>query len=384
MKRVFLWIFLLLLVPISVASSAEFQDNPAAPPAKKLVIGLFQDPPYTFKNEPGKWTGINVDFWVYIARELKVDFTLKEMAFSEILKSLEKGTIDLAIANIAITGEREKRIDFTTPFGSTRLAMATLRDAGRHPWWEAIRIFFSWGTMEVLGILLSVLFLVGFIFWLVERKNNPDHFGGGIFRGIGAGIYWVGSTLASGVCFGIALKSLPARMLGILWMFVCALALSAFTASLASSLIGRHLADHTLSRENLRGMHLGAVKDEVSEFVVKKIGGRYTLYKEEEEALKALLDKKVEGFLYDEVTLHYYAENDYRDKISIQPTNMKRIPCAFGLPPGSPLRKPINMAMLNIIEEPLWESILGQYGLMENLESQKGLSKQKKNKRIRY
>jgi ABC-type amino acid transport substrate-binding protein len=45
---------------------------------------------------------------------------------------------------------------------------------------------------------------------------------------------------------------------------------------------------------------------------------------------------------------------------------LKEIPIGFGLPKNSPLRKPVNVAMLGVLEGPMWESILNRYGLDKN------------------
>jgi len=337
---------------------------------KKLVVGIANDPPYTFKNEQGEWAGITVDLWRQIARDLKLDYSLKEMSQEEVLNSLQNGSIDLSADGVIITSGREQRFEFSVPIASTRVAVATLYDTEDHPWLAALKIFFSWGTLKIIIVLMVILLILGFIFWRIERKTNPEHFGEGLIRGIGSGIYWVGSTMTSGVCFGVSLKSIGGRVLGLLWMLICALALSAFIASLSSSLTTHHLSETQFTLDKLRRMHLGTEAGSVPHSIVERIGCRTTFIKGGEEGvLKALLDKKIEGFLYDEATLHYYAEGKYRGIISVHPTSLKEIVIAFGMPHNSPLRKPINISLLKIIDEPIWESILSRYGLNGNFEA---------------
>ncbi|MFA5182007.1 MAG: transporter substrate-binding domain-containing protein [Syntrophales bacterium] len=344
--------------------------TPAAAAGKKIVVGIAHDPPYTFKNERGEWAGITVDLWRQIARDLKLDYSLQEMTQEEVLNSLQKGSIDLSADAIIITAGREKLFEFTVPIASTRVAVATLHDTEDHPWLAALKIFFSWGTLKILIILMIILLLLGFIFWRIERKSNPEHFGEGLIRGVGSGIYWVGSTMTSGVCFGVSLKSISGRVLGLLWMLICALALSAFIASLSSSLTTHHLSETKFSIDKLRKMHLGTEAGSVPHSIVEKISHQTTFIKGgEEEVLKALFDKKIDGFLYDEATLHYYAEGKYRGIISVHPTSLKEIVIAFGMPQNSPLRKPINISLLKILDEPVWESILNRYGLNGNFEA---------------
>ena len=230
-RLAFLLVLALCLAPAAPAAGVP---SAAPQPQKPLLVGVVTDPPFTYKDRTGNWSGLNVELWQMIARELGREFVLKEMPFKDILTALAAGEIDFSAATIYITEERERSFDFTTSFGSAPLGVAVRPDSDFHPWWAAMRIFFSWGTLQALGSLLLLLLLGGLAIWRIETRHNPDHFGGGRIKGIGTGVYWVGATMASGVCYGVPLKSLPGRLLGLLWMFACAVALSAFTASLAS------------------------------------------------------------------------------------------------------------------------------------------------------
>jgi len=348
-------------------------------PSGKLVVGIMDDPPYVIKDEEGRWGGLNVELWANVARDLRIDYEFREMTLDEILTALHKNKIDLTIIGFFVTAEREKLFDYTVPIGSTRMGVATLPHAIDHPWWSAIRVFLSWGILKVFIVLVIALIVIGFLFWLIERKNNPEHFGGGFLKGLCAGIYWVGATLASGVCFGVNIKSLSGRILALIWMFICAVILSAFIASLASSLTLDELTSSTVDTHALRKMKLGAIRGGTSAHVLQRMGKKPVLFDNGKDAARAILEKKIDGFLYDEITLHYIADRDYPGQFTVYPTNLKRFQFAFGMPMGSPLRKPINTAMLNTINDPLWEILLDKYGFKENFEKKSVSSKRRRN-----
>ncbi len=359
------WLLTLLLSSVSVA--APQTDAPVAA-TRALVVGVVHDPPYIFKRKGGEWTGVNLDIWKAVAQELKVNYVLKEMTFNELLDSLKEGSIDLSIEAFFVTAERATRMHYSFPFGNTRLAVAMLPEKAAHPWWVAMKIFFSWGTLKVVGVFCVILCVLGFLFWLLERRSNPEHFGGGPIKGVGAGIYWVGATLASGVCYGITLKSVLARILGLLWMLVCALALSALIASLTSALMESRARVEVIEEDSLRDMRLGGIKDSAESTVLRELGGEYTLFPAEEDALKGVIDRQIDGFLYDEITLSYYRDHDYKGKIVISPTGLRRFFFAFGLPWGSPWRGKVDAALLNLREKPDWAFLLKRYGLGENFD----------------
>ena len=357
-------LLLLFLGPHLLAAQTG-RDLPPEP-QKKLVVGVLHDPPYIVKKENGEWTGINVDIWKVVAQDLNADYEFKEMSFHELIEALQNNRIDISIEAFFVLAERQKLIDYSFAFGNTRLAVATLREKLDHPWWTAVKIFFSWGTLKVLGFMGLLLGGLGFLFWLIERKSNLDHFGGGILNGIGSGIYWVGSTLASGVCFGITLKSLTARILGLIWMLACTVALSALIASLTSALFTTRSMTPVIDEETLRHMRLGGVVGSAESITLKNLGGKYVLYPDEETALRAMLRGEVDGFLYDGITLHWYKDNEYEGKISVYPTHCKQYAFAFGLPEDSPLRPKVNYAILTLKEKPDWSFLLKRYGLEED------------------
>jgi polar amino acid transport system substrate-binding protein len=350
------------------ATAAAPTDGTSSSASPVLTIGVVEDPPYLIKEQGGEWTGLNADIWKAVSQELKVDYLFKEITFGEMLEALKTGSIDLSIEAIFVTSERENVMDLSFPFGNTRLALATLPGKVHHPWWSAMMIFFSWGTAKVVGLLCATLCVLGFLFWCIERKHNPEHFGGGLVGGIGAGIYWVGSTLASGVCFGISLKSLPARVLGLVWMLVCAIALSALIASLTAAVTESRNTVEVVNGDMLRQMHLGGIKGSAESDVLKQLGGKYRLYAKEEDALNALLRKEIEGFLYDEITLFYHRQTDYKGRISVSPTDSRRFFFGFGFPKESPWRRKVNSAILNLMEKPDWAFLLTRHGFGADFE----------------
>jgi polar amino acid transport system substrate-binding protein len=365
MARLFCILLIAFILILSDPSPGESQSAGTSSIPRSLVVAVVQDPPYSYKAGDGTWTGFNVELWSHIAREQRLDYTYREMPFGEMIQALKDGTIDLSIAAIFLTPKREREFDFSVPIATTRLAVATLPSAIEHPWWAAMRIFLSWGTLKVIASLIALLLLFGTLFWLIERRANPEHFGGNVLKGISSGVYWVGSTLASGVCFGVYIRSTLGRIIGLLWMFVCAVVLGAFVASLASSLTLDKLTSTAIDLKEISRMKLGTVSGGYTESLLKGRAERYALFQEEEDVLRAITNKQIEGFLYDEITLRYYQEREYRDRISIYPIHEKRLQFAFGMPAGSPLRKNVNVSILTLMGEPAWESLMTRYGFGE-------------------
>ena len=363
---------LLILAALLLAGgpSPAGADLTASPVShKKLVVGVVEDPPTTMKNDRGHWTGFNVDLWRYLALDLRLDYEFREMTFEELQKALGDGTIDLSIVALFETAERYGRFDFSSTVGAVRLAVAVLAERDPPSWLGFARIFLSWKVMKIVIAFIALLFAIGIILWWIERKENPDHFGGHPVQGIGSGAYWVSSALAAGTCYDIALKSFPARIIGLIWILVCALAFSAFTASLASSLFSYRQTIETYQESKLRTMRLGVMRGTLQESLARRVGARVALYDREPEALAALKAKQIDGLFIDEVALAYYAVKERETEIRIHPTDFKPRRYAFAFPKGSQIRRSIDFALVEIMERPEWETLANRYGLDTNLEA---------------
>ncbi len=360
-------LILSLTVGLAGWAIANNADNTNVASKRPLIVAIQYDQTYTMKDADGKWTGPMVDFWNYIALELKQPYTFESMSLSNIFIALQQGTVDVAAIPAFITAEREARFDFSTPLGELRHAVVTPYQTKReHPWLAAMSVFFSWGTLTVIFILLAMLVLLGVCICLIERKRNPEDFGQALYRGVGAGIYWAGSTLASGLCFGIYLKTLTGRILGLMWMILCGLALSAVIASLVHSLTDQLQEMQVIQDDELRYMHLGVKRASVQVEMLNEAGGYYTLYETDEDAMNAVLKGQVDGYLCIESRAYYYANHEYSGRISVYSTKLRSYLYALAMPKQSPLRRPINVAVLKLMDDSVWESLLDRYELQSS------------------
>ena len=339
---------------------------------RPLIVAIQNDGTFTRKGKDGKWTGPMIEFWALVARELKRPYVLREMPLSSVITALQNKTVDVAATTMFVTAQRERLFDLSTPLGEARPALlTTYRVKHEHPWIEAVEVFLTWRTVKVVFILLAVVFCLGIAMWLIERKENPQDFGNSFPGGAAAGIYWAGSTLASGLCLGVNLKSTRGRFFGLIWMMVCALALSAFIASLTHSLSGQLQETQALDDTDLRYMHLAVKKGSVQADMVREMGGYHSLFGTDEEAVNAVLAGQVDGYLCPDARAHDFANGAYSGRVSVYETNAKGYLYSLSMPTGSPLRRPVNVAILKLAANSTWDSLMERYGL-EKISKKRG------------
>jgi len=83
--------------------------------AENLEVGTIERTPFSYQDW-WEWTGFSIDLWKAIAQENNLEYSfIPQNSFSEILSSTENNDVDLSVANISITLEREKKMDFSQP-----------------------------------------------------------------------------------------------------------------------------------------------------------------------------------------------------------------------------------------------------------------------------
>ena len=85
----------------------------------KLIVGVFTDkPPFGFVDEKGRYVGFDTDIGRQFAKDLlgdenKVEFVAVEPASH--IPFLQSDKVDLILANMTVTPERQQAVDFTNP-----------------------------------------------------------------------------------------------------------------------------------------------------------------------------------------------------------------------------------------------------------------------------
>lgn len=83
--------------------------------------------PFEFK-QGDKYVGFDIDLWDAIAKELKLEYTLKPMDFAGIIPALQTRNVDLALAGITITEERKRAVDFSEGYYNIGLLVMVKSD----------------------------------------------------------------------------------------------------------------------------------------------------------------------------------------------------------------------------------------------------------------
>ena len=218
--------------------------------------------------------GISMELWRDLADDNDWDYELREMEPVALLEAVERGDLDAAVAEINVTHEREKILDFSYPYYSSGLGIAVRRDY-RHNWVSALSHLLAWEFLMLMLILTAMAVVFGVLMWLVERRRNPDHFGG-LFDGLGQGIWWAVVTMTTVGYGDKSPRTLLGRVVAVFWMVVGVVSLAVVTGSVASQMTVAQLNSPVRGPEDLPYVRTGTVAGTTSETYLRDRGiGRH-------------------------------------------------------------------------------------------------------------
>jgi polar amino acid transport system substrate-binding protein len=338
---------LLLLCP-------QIPIQAASPDASPLRVVTAPTAPFVLpETEP--LSGFSIDLWNEVARRMQREFTWKVVPHTDLLSAVERGEADVAISAITMTPERDKTVDFSHPYfdSGLQIMVHTQRHGRLADVWES----FPWRTAgQLFGVGVLVLLLLGHLVWLVERRRNPNY-QKGYLRALGEGLW--GSTLiiATGEYGDSEAAGLIKRILvGSMWLLGVVL-VALFTASVTSTQTVARLRSDIRGPGDLPGKKIGSAAGTIAGEYLTRMGLPFVAISSAPEGIKLLSEGKIQAIVFDAPTLQYWAAK--RTDANLQVVGPIFRPEKYGIvvAEGSPLRKPINEALLRIFEDGTYEQI---------------------------
>jgi len=345
-----------LLSPGSFAQADN--EKPAG-----LRVGMVHAPPYAMKNQAdGTWEGLSIDLWRAVASELGTRYDLQEYGtLGELIDALAKGRLDV-VAGLAATQQREIILDLSHSYYRSGLAIAvSIQRQGWGSWFSFSRRVEIADILAFLGLLILLWVVSGAAVLLFERQRNREMFGAGPMKGLGNAVWWAAVTMTT-VGYGDKTpKTLGGRIVAITWMLASVVLIVGFTATFSSSLTAERLSGKVRGLQDLPHVRVGSVsQSEALKWLVDR-GIAPTSFSKSTEGLQAIVDGRIDAFVFDETVLRHTAKNEFPNLVHVLAETFDHYYVCMGMQHGSPLREPINRALLKIMETEQWQNSAKRY-----------------------
>jgi ABC-type amino acid transport substrate-binding protein len=344
---VWLWFTGLALAAEPVASNG-LASQPVAD--REMRIGVVVAPPFITKNDAGHYAGISLDLWRDVAHDLDLTWRVTEYDLVGLLAAVRQGAVDVGMADLSITPEREAVMDFSLPYYATGLGIMVAAQSGETLFPAVLSRILSLRVLGYAGSLLGLLLGVGLLMWAIERRRNPEHFRPSR-RGIGDGLWWTAVTMTAVGYGDTTPRTLLGRTVALVWMFASVVLLAFFTAGITSSLTLEGIGGAVRGPGDLHKVRTGVVRGSSAEEALVASHEGVWPYDRLEDGLRALVAGELGAFVHDRPILRYLQHHQYAGWVRILPGSFEQQLYAFAFPAGSNLRKAVNVAMLRRLED---------------------------------
>lgn len=304
-------------------------------------------------------TGVVVDVWKEVADRLGVTTEFVRVnTFVQLLDSIRTGSdVDVALGPLAITEARERVVDLTHPIvhSGLRVAVRQRADTG---FLGALGSLVSWQLVKLLAGVVALAVASGHLLWWFERQANPRSFPPHYPRGVGEAMWWIASTIITGGCDDKHVDSAWGRALALAWMVGGIMLLAAFTSVLTATITAERVTGTIHGPRDLAGRAVGCQEAAVTIQSVRQRGGIVQEFVGLDDALDALALGMVEAVVAENHQLMAVVSQRGRGDLRLVGPVFDSFDYGFGLPTGSPLREPLNSAILQMREDGSLERIL--------------------------
>jgi polar amino acid transport system substrate-binding protein len=346
------------LFGVWLATTVVYGFDAQPPEAPQLRVAVYDVPPYGYVNPDGSISGISADLWRRVAERLQRHFKLVPVSEMEsILTGLEQGQFDAAIGAITITPEREKRVDFSYPAHRSGVAVALRKEKGPL---SALKSYVQ-ATSELSPLIISslaMLVLIGIVMWLIERRHPSAQDSESSVVTLRDGLYWAIVTMTT-VGYGDKTpKSTVGRVIAVSWMFASLVWVSLLSTSLVSRLTVERVETHDLATTvDLTRKKLAAVAQSSGAEYLDQHHLAYVKFNSLPDALDSLAGGTSDAVVNSVGALQYLISKRYASTEEMPQGLLAPAYMAIALPEHSPLKRPIDAALVKITSDPEWISI---------------------------
>jgi ABC-type amino acid transport substrate-binding protein len=156
--------------------------------------------------------------------------------------------------------------------------------------------------------------------------------------------------LCTGGCEAKGPMGVPARLVAILWMVVSIVLIAYFTAAVTTEMTVKSLTGDISGPGDLPGVKVGTVAGSTAETWLRNNKAKVSSYPDVASAIAVLNAGDLKAVVYDAPVLRYYLSKKVGTRLRLVGPTFEKQFYGIGLQQESPLRLPINRALLALNE----------------------------------
>lgn len=345
---------LVIILALAISAGPALAAGPEPQQEGMLRVATKPLEPFVFERADG-WAGFSIDLWDALAELLGVRYEwIGVETVTNQLEAVQAGTVELAIAGISMTPEREAVIDFSHPYFNAGLQVMVPAQGGQLTFLDLIQAYAPL-IARVVAIGMLIAFAMANIVWLIERRHNPE-FQHGYFPGIWDGLWYFFGIVSTGE-YQVRPTQGYRRILTAVWWLLGVILIAQFTAVMTTTLTLDQLSGQIRGPEDLPGKRVATVEGSTAAkyLIARNLG--FVGVKSIDEAYDLLEQGQVDAVVYDAPVLAYYSATGGQGTVRLAGPIFQEETYGIVLPTDSPLREPINAALLRLRQDGTYEQI---------------------------
>ena len=326
--------------------------------AEPLRVAVAGEEPFIVKGPP--FSGVSVDVWEKIAAANA--WTFQYTFFPTVddgIQAVASGKMDVLAGNVGITKDRLSHVEFSQPFFRSGFQIM-VAEARPHSVARLGEDLLDIAKMHIFWYVAgAVLALTVFVF-LFERRHNPD-FPKQRREGLAEAFYYVISLALTGKSTYKGFPGVLGRLVMVAWMILGIITVAYVTSSITSSMTLEKLGSRISGPQDLPGKTVAIVSGSTAAHYLQEKGITVFPAGDLASAVDAMMQHKADAVVDDAPVLQSYDFNHPELPITevgpvFAPQNY-----GFALAVGSPLRIPLNQALLELGESRTLTGIFHEY-----------------------
>lgn len=327
-----------------------------------LVVDVSLFPPCVMKT-PAGYTGFDIDLWEKIAAEIGVQFSYREVPFTEVFHDIQSGTADVVLGGVSIREDRERYVDFSHAYLKSGLYILALGNKAQEPSvvTAVTNVLLNASLWKTIALLIIALFVLAFILWVCELGKGGDAirdtFWGGMYDA--SWCMWAQMTTMG---FGDIVPKTPVgRMLSLPGYVIGVIILALVVSSLSSSMTLEALEQQAALIQgpgDLFGKKVAIISGTTSEPIVRAWGAQIVERDLIEDICALLLNGDVDAVVCDAPAIKHFVNSYTGDKCPVIVGEMFDLQdYGIVIQQSSELRERINRALLKLQENGVYQDL---------------------------
>ncbi len=346
-------LLILLLLAASVTYGQEKRKTVTVLYADFKPMGFIQD---------GKPAGFDIDLWEAVADDAKILFKYKQVPFNQIIPALQNKQVDIGLAGISMTAEREEMVDFSHPYFESGLRLLTKVNAEATILDRLVTVVTDRNLVS--AIIFFLLFLVGssHILYFAERGSNKainDNYFPGIFEAMWC-VFAVMTTIGFGDIAPVKwigrAATVPIAIVGMIFH-------GWFAGVVVTSMVRVEQTQYTRIADptDLSGYRIATKVGTTSETTIQSNDGQLVRASSISEAYMKLAYDEVDGVLFDSPSILYRLKSDKSNQYAMVGGFINKQNYAIALQEKSHLRERINRSLLKLHGDGTYDRIYNKW-----------------------